>query len=364
MSAPDAAETLIEKIRDGSAPANIRAAAARGALPFSRDVLARLFALLIDDAEESIRTDARASLEAFDKEAVVQILSDPACGAEVLRYYAPLATHDEALAAEISFHVNSPNDALEILGSRGNSAVLELVLTNQERLLRSTGLLDRISMNPALRPDQRGRILELLERASNLQTEMTEEGGEEPDDEPMDAEEAARLLEVDVGELYAASEILGGEEFEQSEDIELRNAYKKILTLNTGQRAILAMKGGREERLILVRDSNKLVSLSVLKNGRITDGEVEYIAAMRNVSQDVLRTIGTNREWVKSYTVMKALIHNPRTPPGVATNFVSRLHDRDLKMLGRDKNVPELIRRMAKRTSDARNQRKKSGFRR
>jgi hypothetical protein len=171
------------------------------------------------------------------------------------------------------------------------------------------------------------------------------------------------MLEVDVGELYAASEILGGEEFETHEEPEIRNAYRKILTLNTAQRAILAIKGGREERSILIRDTNKIVALSVLKNGRISDGEIEHIAALRNVSQDVLRAIGGNREWVKSYAIVAALVRNPRTPPGISTNFVSRLQSHDLKMLARDKNVSELIRRMAKKTIDTRVQRTQSRFR-
>jgi hypothetical protein len=124
------------------------------------------------------------------------------------------------------------------------------------------------------------------------------------------------------------------------------------------------MKGGREERAILIRDTNRIVALSVLKNGRITDGEVEHIAALRNVSQDVLRAIGSNREWAKNYTVVATLVRNPRTPPGISTNFISRLQNHDLKQLAKDKNVAELIRRMAKKTIDTRLQRTKSSFKR
>ena len=111
-----------------------------------------------------------------------------------------------------------------------------------------------------------------------------------------------------------------------------------------------------EERTILVRDTNKVVALSVLKNPRITEQEVESIAAMRNVSDEVLRAVGMSREWSKSYTVAAALVRNPRTPPGISTNFVPRLTNRDLKFLATDKNVPEIIRRNAKRTYDLRNQ--------
>jgi hypothetical protein len=159
---------------------------------------------------------------------------------------------------------------------------------------------------------------------------------------------------VDIGEFYAASEILGGEEFAESEDPVIRGAYQKILTLNVAQKAVLAMRGGREERLILVRDTNKLVASGVLRNPRITENDIEAIARMRNVTDEVLRQIGHNREWTKSYSVITILVNNPRTPQGVSTNFVPRLQTQDLKRLAASREVPELIRRMAKRTLEVR----------
>jgi hypothetical protein len=87
------------------------------------------------------------------------------------------------------------------------------------------------------------------------------------------------------------------------------------------------------------------------------------MANMRNVSDEVLRTIGMNREWIKSYTVISSLVRNPRTPPGISTNFIPRLTTHDLKTLLRDKNVPEIIRKMSKRTYDLRTQKAAPGYR-
>jgi len=124
------------------------------------------------------------------------------------------------------------------------------------------------------------------------------------------------------------------------------------------------MKGGKEERTILIRDTNKVVSLSVLKNRRLTEQEVESIAAMRNVSDEVLRQVGTNREWAKTYAIMANLVRNPRTPPAISTNFVGRLNPRDIKLIAGDRNVPEIIRKMAKRTIELREQKAAVSFRR
>ena len=189
---------------------------------------------------------------------------------------------------------------------------------------------------------------------------IDENAGGDPLSEEL--KEAARLLQVDIGELYAASEILGGEEFEQSDDPEIRGAYERILMLNVAQKAVLAMRGGREERMILVRDTNKLVALGVLRNPRMTEDDVESIARMRNVSDEVLRQLGQNREWTKSYAIISTLVNNPRTPQGISTNFVPRLQTQDLKRLSRSRDVPELIRRMAKRTLGVRMQQRTGSF--
>jgi hypothetical protein len=169
-------------------------------------------------------------------------------------------------------------------------------------------------------------------------------------------------LQVDVGDLLSTSEILGAEELECSEDPEIRNTYAKIITLNSAQKAILAMKGGREERRILVRDTNKCVALGVLKNPRINEQEIQGIAKMRNVTDEVLRQVGSSRAWTKSYTVILALVNNPRTPQAVSMNFIPRLSTRDLKSLTKSRDIPELIRRSAGRTLDVRTQRQAGPF--
>lgn len=358
---PSPFDELVERVLKGQAPQPARAAAARGALPLPRPVLARLFLALRNDPIEEIRLDATRSLEGLKGEGLREILADVSCSAEVLAHFAPLAARDEKLAETVAFHPSVPDAALAVLATSGNAAVCELVLTNQQRLLSSPGLLDRLSTNPALRAEQRARILEMFDRfVQERQAAAAEGAPAEPEGE---AQEVARLLELDVGELFAASEIVDGEEFAVHEDPGVRSAYRKILTLNTAQKAILAMKGGREERLILVRDTNKVVSLAVLKNGRITEQEIESIANMRNVSDEILRQIGVNREWAKNYTVMSALVRNPRTPPSISTNFVSRLNSKDLKVLAGDKGVPEIIRKMAKRTFDLRTQQSAPSFR-
>lgn len=127
-------------------------------------------------------------------------------------------------------------------------------------------------------------------------------------------------------------------------------AERKLLSsLPVIERMKLAMKGTREQRAQLVRDSNKLVSAAVLSSPKLTDAEVEAFTKMGNVSEDVLRIIGMNRSWTKNYGVVAGLCRNPKTPPALSMHMLHRLNERDLKMLSIDRNVPEALRQLSKK---------------
>ena len=66
---------------------------------------------------------------------------------------------------------------------------------------------------------------------------------------------------------------------------------------------------------------------------------------MRTVTDEVIRIIASNREWMKKYPIVKAIVMNPKTPLALSLNLFKRLMDLDLKILVRDKNVPEILRR-------------------
>jgi hypothetical protein len=122
-----------------------------------------------------------------------------------------------------------------------------------------------------------------------------------------------------------------------------------LSSLSVVDRVKVAMRGTREQRAVLVRDANRIVSTAVLSSPKLTEAEVESFARMGNVSEDVLRIIASNRSWTKSYMVASALARNPKTPPTVSMPLVSRLNERDLKGLSVDRNAPEGLRIAARK---------------
>ncbi|RPJ70203.1 MAG: hypothetical protein EHM24_06155 [Acidobacteria bacterium] len=154
-----------------------------------------------------------------------------------------------------------------------------------------------------------------------------------------------------VGEEHAppgSAEEAAGESGAEATPLRLGTA-QRLATMSVAERLKVAMQGSREERGVLIRDANRLVSSAVLSSPKLSESEVEAIARMTNVSDEVLRIIGTSRAWTKNYQVISALTRNPKTPVGVALTLMPRLIERDLKMLSTDRNIPEPIRLSARR---------------
>lgn len=130
---------------------------------------------------------------------------------------------------------------------------------------------------------------------------------------------------------------------------ETLNLFQQVQQMKVSEKIQLALKGNKEARALLLKDSNKQVLLAVLNSPRITEQEVESIAQSKSVSEDILRVVANNRSWVKNYGIIVGLVNNPKTPVGVSLGFIKNLKPKDLGSLSRNKGVPEVIRTSAGR---------------
>jgi hypothetical protein len=133
----------------------------------------------------------------------------------------------------------------------------------------------------------------------------------------------------------------------EPEKKERLSKLQKISRMNVSERVKLAVLGDKEDRMILVRDGSKVVNGAVLASPKISDQEIETIAAMKNVQENVLRTLARNRKFIKSYSVVKALVNNPRCPLDISLGLMKNLLTPDLKVLSMNKNVPETLKKLA-----------------
>ncbi len=125
--------------------------------------------------------------------------------------------------------------------------------------------------------------------------------------------------------------------------------YNQILQMKVGEKLKLALKGNKEARTILVRDSNRLIQRFVLQNPRISDEEILALAKNRGIDQDLLRKIGENRNWPRNPQIRLALVSNPKTPLATSLPMVNQLAERDLRFIAKSKNVSATVVTQARR---------------
>jgi hypothetical protein len=128
------------------------------------------------------------------------------------------------------------------------------------------------------------------------------------------------------------------------ENEDSQSTLQRIAAMTVAQRIGVAMKGSREERAILIRDPNKIVAVAVLGSPKMTETEIEGIAKMASISDEILRMIANNRAWTKRYGIIAALARNPKTPVAISMNLLARLTEKDLRSISADRNVPEVLR--------------------
>ncbi len=131
-----------------------------------------------------------------------------------------------------------------------------------------------------------------------------------------------------------------------NENGEIRNQISKM---KLPQKIKLAMFGNSTCRNLLIRDSNRMVQQFVLKNPRIQVREIEEFAKNPNLSEQVLRAIGNNTNWMKSYAAKWHLVGNPKTPVDVSMRWIKFLNITEIKKLAKSKNVPQVIVTAARR---------------
>ena len=133
------------------------------------------------------------------------------------------------------------------------------------------------------------------------------------------------------------------------DDEDRETALQKLTKMTFTGRLKAAVRGSREMRAILIRDSNKMIAAAVLSSPKLSGPEIEAFAKMPSISEEILRMIATNRAWTKSYNVLLGLTKNPKTPLVMTLNFMTRLSSRDLQKLAVDRNVPEPLRMAARK---------------
>jgi hypothetical protein len=386
----------VRAILDGTAPPQARMAAASGMLPLPQSDLLEVLVNLRQEDDPNIVEAATETLAEQDAEDLLAAATNDETSPTVLDYLATLSNEHKQIHEAVILNRNTSDRAIATLaGATREASLLELISLNQQRLVRFPAIIDAIledegrSSEASRRARETKREFfekergaqqiaqELRARGNSAAAEFFESAdlGEgmtvedawliashiEVSDADLDNSwlpaERYEELQVETGAERAANfaKVMEHERLETGEvPAERVSLIRRIMFLNARDRMKLAMKGDREARGILIRDSNRLVAVAVINNPRVTDQEVENIAAMRTVSDEVLRLIALNRSWARSYPIIHNLVRNPRTPIPTAISTLPRIRTRDLQQITQNRNVSEAVRRQALRLAQVR----------
>jgi len=397
VSSNPVVKTLIE----GAAPRPARLAAARGILPLPESDLLEVLVGFAQSDDSELAAIAKETLAAREESALDTVLRSADTAPSILAYYAKTGGVSAKAQEAAIQNPRTPADAIaEFARTTRNGPLLELLAYNQQLLIQYPAIIDAILQNDFRTSEAERRAAEtkreFFEKERGLQqiaNELRAQGkeaaaqfieksefGQDPEKAGFDVDDAlfiASLIEsaddeIDdswmsleyIEEFYEETEeqrqaivdkILGELRIEAGDVPNERiSILNRILKMGMKDRVRLAMKGDREARNILIRDPNRIVAQAVIQNPRITEQEVEKIAAMRSVPEDILRKIANDRQWSRSYAIAHNLVRNPRTPIANAMNILPRLQSRDLLALSKNKNVSDAVRKQAERLSRAR----------
>jgi hypothetical protein len=167
-------------------------------------------------------------------------------------------------------------------------------------------------------------------------------------EEGTDAQDAPDMLPDTPDDASAEGEESDDDPVDE-EDEQFLSKYKTAQMMGIGEKIKMALSGDKEWRAILVKDSNKLVSGSVIKNPRISEAEILTLIKAGIQNDEIMRLICANKEWIKNYQIRKALIENNRTPVQNAMRYLGTMGEKDLASFAKSKNISSVIATLAKR---------------
>lgn len=356
-----------QKILGGGAPAHMRAVAARGVLPgLKPDEIVTVVVALFNDEQREIQVAARETITKLAppilEGALRANLQEPVVDALASAY----ATNAQVIEALLR-SANMTGEIATRLAEGATESIGEILAVNEQFLLKNPTVIEKLYMNRRVRMSTADRLLELaVHNNVDLDIPIFKEVAAELKAELSGKPKATNPEEGDA--LYAKAEILGAEldkimdatelipVSEEDETAEVPVAAKSLTKLLTSmtitQKIRRAMLGNTAERMLLIRDKNRLVAVAAATSPLMRERDAEIIASSRAVIDDVLRCIARNREFVRSYQVKLNLVLNPRTPFTFSSRFIPHLRDNDVRNIQRSKGVSQAIKSAARQHLD------------
>ena len=333
------------------APLPLRTMAARGVLPgLKPGDIVTVVALLAAAPDPQIATTARTTLTNLPAPILAGALTADLPGIVTEQLADAQPKNPDVVLGLLGMRRTTPV-ALERLATSADERSGEIIATNEELMLKNPSVIEKLYMNKSVRMSTADRLIELAvrngielgipafrEAAAAIKNELVAEPSEELTFDDIlfkKAEEVAQTVVVSDEEDTHEVDEEGAEKLRTK----FLPLHQQIASMTVTQKIRRAMLGTAADRLLLVRDPNRLVQAAAAKSPAMSENEAVRMTASRAISDEVLRIIAMNRDLVRSYQVKLNLVSNPHTPFSFAARLIPHLRDSDLRSLSKSKNV-------------------------
>jgi hypothetical protein len=340
--------------------ASTRMLAARGLVPVARprDLLCLLYQLGFD-SDDKLKEAALTSARALPDAVLRGGLSDPGIDKRVLDFFSWALAGAAGAAAAIELILANPataDDTVVVLAGRATQGEVDIMSTNEERLLRCPAIIGAMYGNRNARMSTVDRVVELAVRNGirvhgipawdEIVKVYAPSGGA-----LREAENALPDDKKDAIFAHAAHVNLDQPEPEAGDTAPVpeESVAREIWALPVPMKIRLAMLGNAFDRAILIRDPKKVVAMAAVKSPGMTDAEITKYAGLSTLAEEVIGYIANRRDWTKLYTVKLSLVNNPKCPLGLAMRLLPHLREKDVESLARSKGIPSALAAQARK---------------
>ncbi len=359
---------------------------ARGLVPLPPDaLLAGLYHVWANSEWEGSPV-AEKSLSKLPETTIMGAVGKRTLDAGVLDFIARKFGRNKTILEKLVLHSNIHDETLIGISRSCPESICDLISENQERWMKCPEIVVGLYNNPGCRMSVIHRVLEFASRndievklpmMEEIKAAIANEPGPDParddlfsermgrsqsavsDAEEDEDEDGVEVTEDDSVGLSVTDDEdlppmeepdeLAPVEKKVEEEVSFGSRTQELMAMNTMEKIRAALLGEQTDRAFLIKDSNKIVAMAVIKSPKIKENEVVGYSSNRSLSPDVIRYIAGRRDWVKLYQVKINLVMNPKTPLARALTFLPFLKNNDVKKLARSKNIPAALAKAAKR---------------
>jgi hypothetical protein len=307
----EASDAVRQEFRASRASPERKLAACAGSLPMAPPDRAEVLALLVSDPDQRIAEKSQSALLSVPHAAFVIALGRADASPKLIEYCSRNIADKSDIADLVASHSLCTAEELSRVAPHLTVTGLQGLFDNLERLAEHPTFAAALLGGAPLSPDQKQQLEELGQG----------EAGEE-----------------------ALAEAVVDAEPDHNKRLSL---LQRLASMKVLERMQLALKGGREERMALIRDPCRVVQRGVLQSPKLTEREVETFASMTSLTEEILRIMAHKRNFRKNYKIVRNLVNNSKTPIDVSLNLLPMIQLIDLKVLTMNKNIPDTVRQIA-----------------